>query len=287
MEVAGVSAYSSKSRYYSNNTSKSANLSDVIKTFEDTHKLSAQELKDKKDWRDMSGEEWDTMLEDFDKYIDAFKERLRLMKERQDEAVQKAVMEADPEMRTIAASSAALAIATGFDVGSSVELMKSGEVSAEESADHEKNWTKNLKTDDQAILMIAKEAQKMESQALSKYQEARLIGDTSVGVSYTGTTIECASFEEGDEKKKIWTITCVDAEGISSKKCQNGKVLSSWQLKYKSSEDANRVDEFLAEFKNDENLRFTGIKVFWTMFLGGNTSKDDLTFSGGAWEWTQ
>lgn len=120
-----------------------------------------------------------------------------------------------------------------------------------------------------------------------KFQEVRLIGSTSVGTSYTGTTIECASFEEDDEKKKIWTITCVDAEGISSKKCQNGKVLSSWQLKYKSSEDANRVDEFLAEFKNDENLRFTGIKVFWTMFLGGNTSKDDLTFSGGAWEWTQ
>ena len=285
--IDSLESWSGFRTYYSNSTSKTVDLSDAIKMFEYAHKISAQELKEEKDWRDMTAEEWDKMLEGVDKYIDAFKEHLREMKEMQDEAVQKAVMEADPKMRTIAASSAALAIATGFDVGSSVELMKSGEVSAEESADHEKNWTKNLKTDDQAILMIAKEAQKMESQALPKYQEARLIGDTSVGVSYTGTTIECASFEEGDEKKKIWTITCVDAEGISSKKCQNGKVLSSWQLKYKSSEDANRVDEFLAEFKNDENLRFTGIKVFWTMFLGGNTSKDDLTFSGGAWEWTQ
>ena len=81
--------------------------------------------------------------------------------------------------------------------------MKSGEVSAEESADHEKNWTKNLKTDDQAILMIAKEAQKMESHALSKYQEAQLVGSTSVGVSYTSAATECTSVEEDDEKKKI------------------------------------------------------------------------------------
>lgn len=48
-------------------------------------------------------------------------------------------------MRTIAASSAALAVATGFDAGTSSET---GEVSAEDGVDHEKNWTKKHKTDD-------------------------------------------------------------------------------------------------------------------------------------------
>lgn len=285
MVVAGVSAYSGVSTYYTNTTSKTADLSDAIKKFEDAHKLSAQELKEEKDWRDMSGEEWDKMLEGVDNYIDAFKERLREMKEMQDEAAQKAAMEADPEMRTIAASAAALAVATGFDAGASSETAESGEVSSEDGVDHEKNWTKKLKTDDQTVLMTAKEAQKMESHALSKYQEVQIVGSTSVGVSYSESTTECASVEEDDEKEKVWTITCIGADGISSKKCQNGKVLSSWELRFQSPEDAKRVDDLIASFKNDENLRFAGMKDFWTKFLGGNISKDNLTFTGDAWDW--
>lgn len=267
MGVAGVSAYSSVSTYYTNTTSKTADLSDAIKKFEDAHKLSAQELKEEKDWRDMSGEEWDKMLEGVDNYIDAFKERLREMKEMQDEAAQKAAMEADPEMRTIAASSAALAVATGFDAGASSETEEAGEVFVEDGVDHEKNWTKKLKTDDQTVLMTAKEAQKMESHALSKYQEVQLVGTTSVGVSYTSAATECASVDEDDKKEKVWTITCIGADGISSKKCQNGTVLSSWELKYESPEDAKRVDDFIAGFKKDENLRFAGMKDFWTKFF--------------------
>ncbi|MCR4745463.1 MAG: hypothetical protein K5894_09580 [Lachnospiraceae bacterium] len=155
---------------------READLSDAIKNYENAHKLSAAELKEEKDWRDMSSEEWDKMLEGFDKYIDDFKERLRKLKEMEDEVAQKAAMEADPEMRAIAAASAALAAAAGFDAGSSAETEEAGEVSSEDKADHENNWTKKLKTDDQTILMIAKEAQKMESHALSKYQEVQLFG---------------------------------------------------------------------------------------------------------------
>ena len=95
------------------------------------------------------------------------------------------------------------------------------------------------------------------------------------------------SVEEDDEKEKVWTITCVDADGISSKKCQNGKVLSSWELKFKSPEDAKRVEEFLAEFKNNENLRFAGMKDFWPLFLKGDISKDNLNYAGDAWEWVR
>ena len=287
MDIAGVSAYGGVSSYYSNTASKNTDLSDAIKKFEEAHKLSAEELKEEKDWRDMSDEEWDKMLGGVDKYIDALKEHLREMKEKQDEAAQKAAMEANPETRTIAASSAALAVATGSDVGSSAVNEESGEVSAKEGAEHEKNWTKRLKTEDQTVLMTAKEAQKTENHALSKYQEVQLVGSTSVGVSYTGSTAEYASVEEDDEREKIWTITCVGADGISSKKCQNGKVLSSWELKYESPEDAKRVNEFLAEFKNEENLGFAGIKDFWVRFLKGDISKDDLNYSGDVWEWVR
>ena len=54
--------------------------------------------------------------------------------------------------------------------------------------EEDKNYihdTKKLKTDDQTVLMTAKEAKKMESNALSKYQEVQLVGTTFVGVSYT------------------------------------------------------------------------------------------------------
>lgn len=57
MGIAGVSAYSSACTYYDNTTTKISNLSDVIKKFEESHKISAQELKEEKDWRDMSDEE--------------------------------------------------------------------------------------------------------------------------------------------------------------------------------------------------------------------------------------
>ena len=98
MGVAGVSAYSGVITYYTNTTSKIADLSDAIKKFEDAHKISSQELKEEKDWRDMTAEEWDKMLEGVDKYIDAFKERFREMKEMQDEAAQKAAMDIAVEL---------------------------------------------------------------------------------------------------------------------------------------------------------------------------------------------
>lgn len=285
MGVIDVNAYSSANTYCNGNTPKTMGLSEAIKKFEEAYKLSAQELKEEKDWRDMSAEEWDKLLEDVDNYIDAFKEHLREMKEMQDEAAQKASMEAKPEMRALAASSAALAAASGFNTGTSSGTEEFCEVFAAGGVDHEKNWTKNLKTDDQTVLMTAKEAQKMESFALTKYQEIQLFGSTSVGVSSSGPITECTSVEEDDEREKVWTITCIGADEISSKKYQNGKVLSSWALKYESPEESKRVNDFIEGFKNDENLRFTGMKDFWTNFISKNISKNDLTFTGYAWEW--
>ena len=144
---------------------------DLIKMLEESHKLTAQELKEEKDWRDMSDEEWDKMLEGIDKYIDAFKERLRQMKEMQEEAAQKAALEADAGNEAIAASSAALAAANGFEGSASIDEGDSEEAMPTEEGDHEKNWTKKLDTDDQTILMTAKEAQKMEKMAQRKIED--------------------------------------------------------------------------------------------------------------------
>ena len=182
-------------------------------------------------------------------------------------------------------------MASGFAPGKSEEGEAEG-VSTEEGVDHEKNWTKKLKTDDQTVLMTANEAQKMERNALSKLQEVQLTDSTTVGVSSTRGATECASVDdasvdEEENKEKVWTITCIGKDGISSKKCQNGKVLSSWELKYDNPDDAKRVEDFIAGFKKDENLKFAGIKEFWNMFLKGSVTKDNLVQSGDVWEWIQ
>ena len=108
--IAQYNHYSSKLREMEDEE----NLTDVIKQYRESHEMQALELKDPDDWRKMSDEEWDKLMKDVDQYIDAFKEHLKQVKELQDEAVKKAALEADPQMRSIAMSQAALAVASGF-----------------------------------------------------------------------------------------------------------------------------------------------------------------------------
>ena len=82
---------------------------EAVQKFCDDNRLTAQELK--KDWREMTDEEWEKMLEGVDEYIDTFKERLRQLKEMQDEAAQRAALEADSDMRATADSAATLSAA--------------------------------------------------------------------------------------------------------------------------------------------------------------------------------
>lgn len=141
---------------------------EAVQKFHDDNRLTAQELKEEKDWREMTDEEWDKMLEGVDEYIDAFKERLRQLKEMQDEVAQKAALEADSDMRATVASAAALsATANGLSGTSEADA----ESQTEDGVKHEKNWTKNLKTDDQTVLRTAKEAQDIEKKALSRFEE--------------------------------------------------------------------------------------------------------------------
>ena len=150
-------------------TGKTISISEVMKMMEESRKLTAQQLKDGDDWRSMSAEEWDKMLDGVDKEIEAIRKYIEEMKEAQEEAAQKAAAEAAPEMKAAAASSAALAVASGFGNEPATDTEEEEEPTLE--GDHEKNWTKRLKTDDQTILRTAKEAQKMEKMAAAKMME--------------------------------------------------------------------------------------------------------------------
>ena len=168
----------------------------AVQKFQDDNQLTAQELKEEKDWRAMTDEEWNKMLEEVNAYIEAYKERLRQMQEMQNEAAQKAALEADSDMRATAASSAALSAAAN-GLGGTSEA--DAESQTEDGVKHEKNWTKNLSTDDQTVLRTAKEAQKMEKKALSRFEEVQLTGTTTVGSSQTDTVSIIATCDRTKE----------------------------------------------------------------------------------------
>ena len=178
-----------KSKTYMENPKSGETLSaaDLLKMFEEQNKLTAEELKEGDDWRNMSEDDWDKLLSGVDNYIDAYKEEIREKVKKQMEAARKAAMEADPEMRSTAAQEAALSVAaSGFDAGDDSEGEEAAETMGEDPGiDHEKNWTKKFKTDDQTVLRTAKAAQAMESMALNRMEEMASNGISTYD-SYVG-----------------------------------------------------------------------------------------------------
>lgn len=161
-------------------TGETLSAADLLKVFMEQNKLTADELKEGGDFRDMSDDEWDKLLESVDGYIDAYKEEIRERVRKQIEAAQKAALEADPERQATAAQEAVLAVASsGFDAGGDSGEEQSVAVGEDSENDHEKNWTRKLKTDDQVILRTAKAAQTMESQALQRMEEMMATGVSS------------------------------------------------------------------------------------------------------------
>lgn len=263
-----IGAVGYNSNYYHQNESQdnktqSGDISDFLKAVQsckDANQLTAEELKEDKDWRELSDDEWEKLLEGVDDYIDAAKEQIRYLKKKQDEAAVKAAMQADSDSKAAAASSAALkAAASGSD--STVEE------NSDDSTDYKKNWTKNLETDDQTVLRTAKAAQDMEKMAMSKVQEIQLTDYTQTGVTRTENVMECTSVEEDENKDKIWTITSFGEDGIISKRFKNGKELDSWEIKYKTPDEAVKVWDFLSKLEDDEKLKLAGSKDFWMEFL--------------------
>ena len=157
-------------------TGEKITAADLLALFEENNKMTSQDLKDSDDWRTMSDDEWDKMLEGIDKFIDAFRERIREMIRKQQEAALKAASEAPAELRSVAASQAALDVAAnGFFGGETSETEDETEtepITGEDpGVDHENNWTRKLKTENQTILRTAKVAQEMESKALQRMEE--------------------------------------------------------------------------------------------------------------------
>ena len=63
--------------------------------------------------------------------------------------------------------------------------------------------------------------------------------------------------------------------------------MTEWEIKYFTPKDRKNVEDLIAGFKSDANLKFTGIKEFWTDFLKGNISRENIVKSGNDWEWVR
>lgn len=272
---------------WNSDTGSREKLREAIANYVDSHKLTGKELKEEKDWRELSEDEWDKLLENIDEYIESVQEYLKRMKKLQDEAAQKAAADADPDMRANAASAAALnTAANGREAVSAAALnaetdgreaasAAEGKNAADETG-YEKNWTKKLDTEDQTILNIARIAQDMENTAISKWQEVQLTGSTQAGISRTGDMTEYAYAEEDEDQEKVWTVTVFTEQGIVSNKCKNGKIIDHWEITYENPHDAEKVWDFIEESTGDADLKVFGTQEFWEAFLNDNIEDDRI-----------
>lgn len=249
-------------------TGEKISAADLIEMIQKNHELTAENI-DEKDWRYMSDKDWDRLIKDVDNYIDDVNKQMEQMKKLQNEAAAKAATDAPADMRTTAASNAALQVASnGFSGGSETE----------ESATwlEENSWTFEMQTTDQEVLARAKAANEMAKDALSKTQEILLTGDTVAGISDTGNVKECASPKEDENKEREWIITAFGEQGIICNKCVGGKTETLWTLDYKNAGDYKKVWDFLDRFEKDTDLKFSGDKSFWEDFLADKIDIEEI-----------
>ncbi|MFQ8778048.1 MAG: hypothetical protein ACLR78_12240 [Roseburia sp.] len=88
-------------------SSGTLDFSSAVQNFKETNQLTAEELKEDKDWRDMSSDEWDKTLEGVDEYIDAAKEQIRYLKKNRMRRLQKLLCRLTLTGKCMTASSAA------------------------------------------------------------------------------------------------------------------------------------------------------------------------------------
>lgn len=266
-----------------NNTAKKDNSENVdtaqafknaVEEMIEANKLTPNNIQKERDFREMSDKEWDKLMDHIDKYLDAKKEELENMKEMQEEAAMKMAAEAPANMKTIAAANAALKVsANGITDG----LINDDTMREKES------WTYNMQTDDQTILAKAKMANEYVADMMTKAQELAITDSTTVGTAETVDGVESATYDEDENKDKIWTITAYSSDGIISKRFQNGVELDGWELKYNNPSDAQKVWDFISGFDISSDLKFAGSKEFREEFLAGRVSKNDLTNVDNVW----
>ncbi len=158
------------------------------------HKLTPDNIRLEKDWREMDDEQWDKLIGHIDKYIEKNREELEQMEEEQREAAMKAMGEAPADIRTLAAATAMLKVMANGAAGAQGD----GDVSRLEKL----SWTYNIQTDDQTVLATAKMSNEYAADVMSKSQEFILTGDTSAGISETKDLTECASLQEKESEEK-------------------------------------------------------------------------------------
>lgn len=225
-------------------------LKKQVEKFIKDHKLDAEHITAEKDWREMSEEQWEKLLEHYDKYLDAHKEDLEQLKEKMDEAARKAAANAPAAKKVLAASRAALQVAAG---GTS-DLQKL-------------SWTYQMETEDQTVLAQAKMANERAQDALTKAQELSLLGYTTEGIRGVENAAECAVCEDSEGKKKTWKVTAFTEQGIICNESTDGVTKELWRITYKDEKVPKKVWEYLSKHKEETELGFAGDKDFWERFL--------------------
>ena len=240
-------------------TGERYSVADLIEMLKQQYELTADDLEEK-DWRDMSDKEWEKLLNSFDQNIDAIKDKIRKLKEVQDEAASKAAANAPAGKKANAASSAAQsAAANGFASDVKTE---------DEEWIEENSWTYDMKTEDQTILHKAAIANEKAQDSLSKSQELMLTGDTTEGVSKTEGATESASCDD-ESGEKVWTVTAYTEQGIICKEFKDGVGTLLWQIDFKNPTDYNKVMDYLDNEKEEDILKYARNKEFWEKLIWG------------------
>lgn len=240
-------------------TGERYSVTDLIEMLKQQYELTADDLEEK-DWRDMSDKEWEKLLNSFDQNIDAIKDKIRKLKEVQDEAASKAAANAPAGKKANAASSAAQsAAANGFASDVKTE---------DEEWIEENSWTYDMKTENQTILHKAAIANEKAQDSLSKSQELMLTGDTTEGVSKTEGAAESASCDD-ESGEKVWTVTAYTEQGIICKEFKDGVGTLLWQIDFKNPTDYNKVMDYLDNEKEEDILKYARNKEFWEKLIWG------------------
>lgn len=240
-------------------TGERYSVADLIEMLKQQYELTADDLEEK-DWRDMSDKEWEKLLNSFDQNIDAIKDKIRKLKEVQDEAASKAAANAPAGQKANAASSAAQSAAVnGFASDVKTE---------DEEWIEENSWTYDMKTEDQTILHKAAIADEKAQDSLSKSQELMLTGDTTEGVSKTEGATESASCDD-ESGEKVWTVTAYTEQGIICKEFKDGVGTLLWQIDFKNPTDYNKVMDYLDNEKEEDILKYARDKEFWEKLIWG------------------
>ncbi len=99
---------------------------DLKKKIEEDKKWADKKAKEEKDWRNMSDKEWDRLLRRVDGEVDAVKEQIRELAEKQEEAAKRAAGNVSADQRATAASQAALMVAASGFAGETLAERKGG-----------------------------------------------------------------------------------------------------------------------------------------------------------------